>query len=88
MSWESTAVHYRRLLPPSIAAVNYRQLNQGVARRLGGLHSAAFLLHSVDFAVIAALQTAGLQRVALLGTRGCSSDTALPCRCQMPKTER
>lgn len=45
MSWESSAVYYRLL-------------NQGVARRLGGLHSAALLLHSVDFAEVAALQTA------------------------------
>jgi len=46
MSWESTATYYRLL-------------NQGVAQRLGGLHSAPLLLHSVDFAPIAALQSAG-----------------------------
>lgn len=46
MSWESTAVYYRLL-------------NQGVAQRLGGLHSAQLLLHSVDFAPVAALQSAG-----------------------------
>jgi len=46
MSWESTAVYYRLL-------------NQGVAQRLGGLHSAALVLHSVDFAPVAALQAAG-----------------------------
>jgi aspartate racemase len=46
MSWESTAVYYRLL-------------NQGVASRLGGLHSAPLLLHSVDFAPVAALQAAG-----------------------------
>jgi aspartate racemase len=46
MSWESTAVYYRLL-------------NQGVAARLGGLHSAPLLLHSVDFAQVAALQAAG-----------------------------
>lgn len=46
MSWESTAVYYRLL-------------NQGVAARLGGLHSAALRVHSVDFAAIAALQSAG-----------------------------
>lgn len=45
MSWESSAIYYRLL-------------NQGVASRLGGLHSAALLLHSVDFAEVAALQTA------------------------------
>ncbi len=43
MSWEST-------LPI------YRLLNQHVARRLGGLHSAKIVLHSVDFAEIEALQ--------------------------------
>ena len=46
MSWESTA-HY------------YRVLNEETARRLGGLHSAPILLHSVDFAPIEALQRAG-----------------------------
>jgi aspartate racemase len=46
MSWESTAVYYRLI-------------NQGVARHLGGLHSAPLLLHSVDFAPIAAQQAAG-----------------------------
>jgi len=46
MSWESTAVYYRLI-------------NQGVAARAGGLHSAPLLLHSVDFAPMAALQAAG-----------------------------
>jgi aspartate racemase len=46
MSWESTA-HY------------YRAINQLTAARLGGLHSASLLVHSVDFAPIAAMQTAG-----------------------------
>ena len=46
MSWESTA-HY------------YRVMNQETARRLGGLHSALLLIHSVDFAPIAELQSAG-----------------------------
>ena len=45
MSWESTALYYRLL-------------NQGVAARLGGLHSASLLLHSVDFAPMAAQQAA------------------------------
>ena len=39
MSWESTA-HY------------YRALNEGVKARLGGLHSARLVLHSVEFAEI------------------------------------
>jgi aspartate racemase len=46
MSWESTATYYRLL-------------NQGVAARLGGLHSAALVMHSVDFAPVAAAQAAG-----------------------------
>jgi aspartate racemase len=46
MSWESTA-HY------------YRVLNQETAARLGGLHSAPVIVHSLDFAPIAAMQAAG-----------------------------
>lgn len=46
MSWESTA-HY------------YRVINQTVASRLGGLHSASIIVHSVDFAPIAAMQAVG-----------------------------
>lgn len=39
MSWESTVGYYR-------------EINRGVNRNLGGLHSAQILLHSVDFAPI------------------------------------
>lgn len=46
MSWASTA-HY------------YRALNEGVAERLGGLHSARVIIHSVDFAPIARAQHDG-----------------------------
>ncbi len=46
MSWESTLVYYRLL-------------NQGVAARRGGLHSAPLRLASLDFAGIAAQQRAG-----------------------------
>ncbi len=46
MSWESTALYYRFL-------------NEGVKERLGGLHSAELLLHSVDFAGIEASMRAG-----------------------------
>jgi len=46
MSWESTAVYYRRL-------------NEQVRARLGGLHSADILLRSIDFETIVALQKAG-----------------------------
>jgi aspartate racemase len=45
MSWESTA-HY------------YAIINRETARRLGGLHSAEVIVHSVDFAPIAELQRA------------------------------
>lgn len=46
MSWTSTAEYYRLL-------------NQGVAARLGGLHSARLLLHSVDFEPVVAMQHHG-----------------------------
>ncbi|MFK3798029.1 aspartate/glutamate racemase family protein [Pseudomonas sp. NPDC088444] len=46
MSWESTATYYK-------------WLNEGVRNQMGGLHSAPLLLHSVDFAGIAALQKSG-----------------------------
>ena len=45
MSWESSAEYYRLA-------------NELVRDRLGGLHSAQCLLYSVDFAEIAAMQTA------------------------------
>ena len=46
MSWESTALYYRLL-------------NQTIARRLGGLHSAQLILYSVDFHEIELFQQAG-----------------------------
>jgi len=46
MSWESTQFYYQ-------------QINRAVRERLGGLHSAKILLHSVDFAPIEQLQHAG-----------------------------
>jgi aspartate racemase len=46
MSWESTVTYYRLL-------------NEGVKQRLGGLHSAKIVLHSVDFHEIERLQHAG-----------------------------
>lgn len=46
MSWESSAVYYRIL-------------NREVQTRLGGIHSAKTLMHSCDFAEMAALQSAG-----------------------------
>ena len=46
MSWESTVPYYR-------------QINEAVKARLGGLHSARIVLYSVDFAEIERLQHAG-----------------------------
>src|SRR5690606_18576131 len=40
-------------------AVYYRMINERVRERLGGLHSADVLLHSLDFAAIVAMQKAG-----------------------------
>ena len=46
MSWESTAAYYR-------------QINETVKARLGGLHSAKIVVYSVDFHDIERLQQAG-----------------------------
>jgi aspartate racemase len=46
MSWESSAEYYRLI-------------NEGIAARLGGSHSAKCLLYSFDFHEMEALQTAG-----------------------------
>ncbi|MHA3905009.1 aspartate/glutamate racemase family protein [Castellaniella sp. WN] len=46
MSWESTIPYYR-------------QINEAVKQRLGGLHSARIVLYSVDFHAIEQLQHAG-----------------------------
>ncbi len=46
MSWESTVPYYR-------------QINETIKQRLGGLHSAKVVLYSVDFYEIEALQRAG-----------------------------
>lgn len=46
MSWESTAVYYRRI-------------NEQVRARLGGLHSAELVMRSVNFEAIVGLQKAG-----------------------------
>lgn len=46
MSWESTGAYYA-------------EINRAVRERLGGLHSADLLLHSVDFAPIEAMQREG-----------------------------
>ena len=54
MSFESTAIYYR-------------MINEAVRERLGGLHSAQVLVHSVDFQSIVDLQKAGHWDLA--GTR-------------------
>ena len=46
MSWESTESYYRLI-------------NEGIKARLGNLHSADLLIHSVDFAPIEILQAKG-----------------------------
>ncbi len=46
MSWQSTALYYRLI-------------NETVKQRLGGLHSAQLVLHSVDFHDIEVLQRSG-----------------------------
>ncbi|MGO2279269.1 aspartate/glutamate racemase family protein [Psychrobacter sp. AOP7-D1-21] len=46
MSWESTESYYRLI-------------NEGIKDKLGGLHSADLLIHSVDFAPIGELQAEG-----------------------------
>lgn len=46
MSWESTIPYYRLI-------------NEGIKQRLGGLHSAQVLLHSVDFYEIEECQRRG-----------------------------
>jgi len=51
MSWESTVPYYQLI-------------NQTVASRLGGLHSAKLLLYSVDFAEVEHLQMTGQWDVA------------------------
>lgn len=46
MSWQSSVLYYRLI-------------NTGIKQRLGGLHSAQLLMHSVDFAPLEQLQHAG-----------------------------
>lgn len=65
MSWQSTAEYYRLL-------------NELVQERLGGLHSARLVLHSVDFAGIEVLQSEGRwdEAGALLGEAAKSLEAA------------
>jgi aspartate racemase len=73
MSWESTLPYYRIV-------------NERVRDRLGGLHSAKLVLHSVDFAEIEALQHAGrwdeaglLLADAARGLRAAGADALVLC---------
>ncbi|MEO9078721.1 MAG: aspartate/glutamate racemase family protein, partial [Rhodanobacter sp.] len=73
MSWESTASYYRLI-------------NQAVKMRMGGLHSASLLLHSVDFADIEQFQRAGdwdaagaQLAQAARGLQAAGADTLLIC---------
>ena len=73
MSWESTAEYYRLI-------------NEGVKQALGGLHSAKIVMHSVDFALIEALQRKGDWETmaadlsqAALGIQAAGADFLLIC---------
>ncbi len=73
MSWESTESYYRLI-------------NETVKKRLGGLHSAKVILHSVDFAEIEQLQhmgewdkTAEILKHAAQGLEKAGADFILIC---------
>ncbi|NUK02427.1 aspartate/glutamate racemase family protein [Streptomyces lunaelactis] len=79
MSWESSAEYYRLL-------------NELVRERLGGLHSAKCVLHSVDFAEIEELQAAGdwerageILAEAARGLQAAGADLLLICTNTMHK---
>ena len=73
MSWESTVPYYQII-------------NRAVGERLGGLHSAKILLHSVDFAEIERLQhedrwaeTGSLLSEAAMALEGAGADFLVIC---------
>lgn len=73
MSWESTVTYYQLI-------------NRGVARELGGLHSAKILLASLDFEEIAAMQreerweeAAAMLAGAAKGLRDSGADAVMIC---------
>ncbi|MGX9273696.1 aspartate/glutamate racemase [Pantoea ananatis] len=79
MSWESTVPYYRLI-------------NEGIRDRLGGLHSAKLLLHSVDFHEIEACQRSGdwdrageLLAEAAVGLAGAGADAIVLCTNTMHK---
>lgn len=79
MSWESTIPYYRLI-------------NEGVKQRLGGLHSARLLLHSVDFHEIEECQSRGewdkageILAEAALGLQKAGADGIVLCTNTMHK---
>lgn len=73
MSWESTVPYYRLI-------------NQRVREKLGGLHSAKLLLHSIDFAELEEMQRRGdwdagaaLLADAARGLRGAGAEAIVIC---------
>jgi len=79
MSWESTIPYYRLI-------------NEGIKQRLGGLHSARLLLHSVDFHDIEACQSSGdwdrageMLAEAALGLQQAGAEGILLCTNTMHK---
>jgi aspartate racemase len=79
MSWESTMTYYQRI-------------NHKINQRLGGLHSAQLILHSVDFAPIAKLQhdnqwqaTADILLQAALGLQKAQAQGLMICTNTMHK---
>ena len=79
MSWESTIPYYRLI-------------NEGIKQRMGGLHSARLLLHSVDFHDIEACQSSGdwdrageMLAEAALGLQQAGAEGILLCTNTMHK---
>ena len=79
MSWESTEIYYR-------------YINEGVRARLGGLHSAQILLHSLNFSEIERFQANGEWQqageklaTAALGLQQSGADMVLICTNLMHK---
>ena len=79
MSWESSALYYQLL-------------NEAVAERLGGLHSARCVLASVDFAEVEAMQSEGrwddaghLLAATARGLQAAGADAVLICTNTMHK---
>lgn len=63
MSWESTTTYYQLI-------------NETIKKKLGGLHSAKFLLYSVDFAEIERYQAIGIKSAQVLGDAACKLEQA------------